>query len=140
MKTKTLKIFFQSWEGFKARSTAELKNVAENGEKYIQPRDVLFFDSVTSYQRLMGEQKYILLAAIKNLKPSSIYKLAKLVGRDFANVKKDCETLEAAGFIVLEENDDNRGTKTPKLSFDYVAIEIHVSNLRYRHNLDDSAA
>ena len=35
----------------------------------------------------MTEQKYVILAAIHNLKPNSLYQLAKLVDRDFANVK-----------------------------------------------------
>ena len=130
---------FESWSDFKSSTKKELKDVIE-GKKIIQPKDTLLFDSMLSYQRLMSEQKYIILAAIKNLKPTSIYQLAKFVDRDFANVKKDCETLEASGFIVLDDSGDNRGTKFPKLIFDYSAIEIYLPNMIYSHNLGKIAA
>lgn len=140
MKNKTLNIVFESWSDFKSRTKKELREVVAGKAAYIQPQDVLVFDSVASYQRLMSEQKYMILAAIRNLKPTSIYQLAKLVERDFANVKKDCETLEASGFIVLEDSGDNRGTKIPKLIFDYNVIEIHMPNMIYSHNLGKAAA
>jgi predicted transcriptional regulator len=140
MKNKILTIVFESWPDFKTRTKRELSDVLAGTATHIQPQNVLVFDSVASYQRLMSEQKYIILAAIRNLKPTSIYQLAKLVERDFANVKKDCETLEASGFMILKESGDSRGTKVPKLIFDYNVIEIHMPNLIYSHNLGKSAA
>ena len=140
MKNKTLNIVFESLSDFKARTKKQLREAILGKAMHIQPRDVLIFDSIASYQRLMSEQKYMILAAIRNLKPTSIYQLAKLVGRDFANVKKDCEILEASGFILLKESGDNRGTKVPKLVFDYNVIEIHMPNMVYSHNLGKIAA
>jgi predicted transcriptional regulator len=140
MKNKTLSIVFESWSDFKSRTQKELREVATNKTIHVHPQDVLVFDSVASYQRLMSEQKYMILAAIRNLKPTSIYQLAKLVERDFSNVKKDCETLEASGFILLEDSGDNRGTKIPKLIFDYNVIEIRMPNMVYSHNLGKIAA
>ena len=131
---------FESWADFKSRTKKELKDVVSGKGAQVQPEDTLVFDSLMSYQRLMSEQKYIILAAIKNLKPASIYQLAKFIERDFANVKKDCETLEASGFIVLEDSGDNRGTKLPKLIFDYNVIEIYLPNMTYSHNLGKTAA
>lgn len=131
---------FESWSEFKSNTQKELKDVLKGGGKHIQAENVLIFDSIASYQRLMSEQKYIILAAIKNFKPASIYQLAKCVERDFANVKKDCDVLEAAGLIVLEETGDNRGAKMPKLIFNYSVIEVHTSNMVYSHNLGQTAA
>jgi len=140
MKNKTLKVKFESWEDFKNRSRKELKEVVQSRKKFIQPSDVLMFSSVAVYQRLMSEQKYMILAAIHNLKPASVYQLAKLVDRDFANVKKDCDSLTGAGFVVLEDTGDNRNTKTPRLRFNYDTIEIHLPTMVYSHSLGEAAA
>ncbi|PIT99826.1 MAG: hypothetical protein COT74_08555 [Bdellovibrionales bacterium CG10_big_fil_rev_8_21_14_0_10_45_34] len=140
MKSKTLKITFEAWEDFKDRTRSELKEVIKSKKRLIQSPDVLIFASVAVYQKLMSEQKYMILAAIHNLKPTSVYQLAKLVGRDFANVKKDCDSLAAAGFIVIEDVGDNRNTKLPKLKFKYDSIEVHLPNMVYSHKLGNVAA
>ena len=88
----------------------------------------------------MSEQKYVILSAIKNLTPESIYKLSKMVGRDFANVKKDCDALESSGFIIMESKHDRRKTRTPRLAFDYDKIEIHLPQMVYGHLLGKEAA
>jgi predicted transcriptional regulator len=140
MKAKTLKIKFETWEDFKHRSREELQKVITTKKKAIQSEDVLVFGSVAAYQKFMSEQKYMILAAIHNLKPTSVYQLAKLVQRDFPNVKKDCDGLVASGFIVLEESGDNRNTRMPRLKFEYDTIEIHLPNMIYSHNLGEVAA
>jgi len=140
MKNKKLNVVFESWSDFKSRTKKAIREVTAGKAEHVQPQDVLVFDSIASYQRLMSEQKYMILAAIRNLKPTSMYQLAKFVERDFAKLKKDCETLEAAGFILLEDSGDNRGTKIPKLIFDYNVIEIHMPNMIYSHNLGKTAA
>jgi predicted transcriptional regulator len=140
MERKVLKIKFEHWSNFKVRTKKELEEVVMGKGEFVHPDDVLFFDSAVSYQRIMSERKYTILAAIKNLKLTSVYHLAKSVDSDFANVKKDCETLEAVGFIYLEDSGDNRGTKIPKLVFDYSAIEVHMPNMVYSHDLGNAAA
>jgi predicted transcriptional regulator len=140
MKSKTQHIVFESWDDFKSRTKKELLEVIEGRATHIQPQNVLVFDSIASYQRLISEQKYLILAAICNLKPTSIYQLAKLVERDFANVKKDCESLELSGFILLVISGDSRGSRIPKLAFDYRMIEVHMTNLVYSHSLGKKVA
>lgn len=135
MRIKTLKIIFEPWQSFKERAHTELYQIIKHKKKIIQPPDVLVFSSVAIFQKLMSEQKYLILATIHNLQPTSLYQLAKLVGRDFANVKKDCDNLASAGFIVLKEAMDNRHTKIPKLKFDYDTIEVHLPNIVYSHSL-----
>ena len=140
MKNKNLKVKFESWENFRNRSRKELKQVIQGRKKFIQPPDVLIFSSVAVYQKVMSEQKYMILAAIHNLKPTSVYQLAKLVDRDFANVKRDCDSLAGVGFIILEDTGDNRNTKIPKLKFNYDTIEIHLPTMVYSHSLGEAAA
>jgi predicted transcriptional regulator len=132
---ETLIIRFEGWESFKSRVTTALKNKKTN----IASKDTLIFASVTDYQKFMTEQKIALLSAIMNKKPVSIYQLAQLVERDFANVQRDCTALEAMGFIRLEDTGDAKKSKTPRLAFGYKRIEIHMPQVTYSHELGTAA-
>ncbi len=139
MKAKTLKIKFESWDSFKERAKLAVHEAVKHGKKTVEPKDTLVFATVAAYQKFMTEQKYVILAAIRNLKPTSLYQLAKLVDRDLANLKRDCESLEAIGFIQLVESGDAKGSITPKLVFDYDIIEIHMPQMLYSHHLGEAA-
>lgn len=140
MKTKTLKIKFESWNSFKDRAKKAVCEAVHNRKKNIEIKDTLIFSTVATYQKFMTEQKYVILAAIRNLKPISLYQLAKLVDRDFSNLKRDCERLEAMGFIQLIDSGDAKNSIIPKLIFNYDAIEIHTPNMLYSHHLGKAAA
>lgn len=131
----TLVIQFENWEDFKKRTAAALKNRKPS----VTLHDRLIFASVTDYQKFMTEQKIAILAAIIHKKPTSIYQLAQVVERDFANVQRDCTALEAMGFIRLEELGDAKKSKAPRLSFDYARIEIHMPQMTYSHDLGEAA-
>ncbi|MBI4042368.1 MAG: MarR family transcriptional regulator, partial [Deltaproteobacteria bacterium] len=81
------------------RARTALKKAFEKREATIQPKDVLLFDSVESYQRFMSDQKYAILATIYKYEPQSIYQLAKLLNRPPQNVTRECDLLEQHGFI-----------------------------------------
>ena len=87
----------------------------------------------------MTEQKLAILAVIANKKPTSIYQLAQLVDRDFANVQRDCVALAGHGFIELEDAGDAKKSKAPRLSFDYNRIEVHMQQVTYAHELGTAA-
>lgn len=126
---KTLIIRFEEWAHFKDRVTKTFKNKTPS----ITKKNVLVFGSVAEYQKFMTEQKLAILAAIINKKPTSIYQLAQVVERDFANVQRDCVALETMGFIQLEGAGDAKKSKTPQLAFDYTRIEIHMHQVTYSH-------
>ena len=85
------------------------------------------------------QAKLAILAAIINKKPSSIYRLAQVVDRDFANVQRDCVALAVHGFMKFEDAGDAKKSKTPLLAFDYTRIEIHMSQVTYSHEFGDAA-
>ncbi len=132
---KTLVIRFEDWDHFKDR----VKSALKKGKPGIATQNTLVFSSVSEYQKFMTEQKVAILAAIIGKKPSSIYQLAQLVERDFANVQRDCTALEAMGFIRLEESGDKKKSKTPRLAFNYTRIEIHMPQVTYSHHLGGAA-
>lgn len=134
-KTKILKIQFQSWDSFKEKMTKAFKDKKVSKTK----SDTIIFSSVNEYQKFMTEQKLSILAVIANKSPSSIYQLAKILDRDFGNVQRDCVTLASHGFLKLEESDDPRNSKIPKLSFEYGSIIVEMPSVSYSHNLNIAA-
>lgn len=99
------------------------------------PKDVVFFDSMVSFQSFFTAQKIELLAIIKHVKPKSIYELAKHADRQFSAVLKDVKSLANYGFLLLENNETNRRSVCPKLRFNYDIIEIDVPIRGYRVSL-----
>lgn len=109
---------------------------AAGKKKLIQERNELIFSDVSSFEKFFTGQKLHILCAIKVLKPDSIYNLAKMVERDFANVSRDCTALEQKGFLVLRDVGDTRQSKAPRLAFDYDVIQIHLpTKVTYSHHL-----
>ena len=134
-KSKSLFIRFEKWDDFKARTKAALKSQKPR----IGKSNTILFNSVVDYQKFMTEQKIAILAAIHTQKPSSIYQLAQVLDRDFGNVQRDCTALKAMGFITLEERGDSKGSKVPKLIFNYHRIVIEMPSLTYSHEIGEAA-
>ena len=132
---KVLTVRFESWKDFKEKVTTSLREKKAS----ITPKASLVFNSVTDYQKFMTEQKLAILATIMAKKPTSIYQLAQLVDRDFANVQRDCVALDGMGFIKLVNTKNTKGSKTPKLSFDYRKIVVQMPQLSYSHVFDEAA-
>ena len=96
-------------------------------EKFIQPKNHIYFNSVEDFRGFMSVQKLELLTVIFCMEPSSIYELAKLVRRDFSTVQKDCKGLAGVGFIKLtSKRNGKRRSMVPTLSFDYSAIAVFL--------------
>jgi len=132
---KKIKVRFEKLEDFFTRTSAELELALEGKGVFRQKKDTLLFDSPKSYQQNMGEQRYHILAIIKECAPRSLYQLTKMLGRDFANVKRDCDAMVSMGFMKYKEVGDNRKSKTPLLSFNYDTIEVQHEQVCYSHYL-----
>lgn len=139
MKIKPLKIVFESLDDFMDRIAVQLTKAVKTGKALRRPVNVLRFASVAAYQQVMSDQKYAILATIYKHSPQSIYQLAKLLGRPTQNVIRDCNILEAHGFIMFDEIADGRKTKTPKFAFDYNAIVIYMPTVTYKVDFEDAA-
>lgn len=55
-------------------------------------------------RQLLSNEKARLLHVVKNKKPSSIYNLAKILGRDFKTVREEVLLLKKFGFLELVES------------------------------------
>ena len=85
------------------------------------------YDGVTSLRRLLSNERARLLHVIKTKNPSSIYALAKLLGRDFKSVFEDIKLLERFGFVeLLAEKTGKRERLKPLLVASEVIIKLKV--------------
>ncbi len=85
------------------------------------------FSGISALRQLLSNEKARLLHTIKTQNPSSIYHLAKLLGRDFKSVRQDVKLLERFGFIELDLNrKGKREMLKPVLAVDSVNIIVNV--------------
>ncbi len=85
------------------------------------------FEGLSILRKLLSNEKARLLYTIKAEKPNSIYKLAKLLKRDFKSVSEDIKLLERFGFIdLISEKTGNRERLKPILIVDTIYISLSV--------------
>jgi predicted transcriptional regulator len=124
---KSLRIQFKNLDQVKQ----ELLNLSKNKINYIQPKDVILFESLNGFRHFMTLQKLELLTLISSAKPQSVYELAKMVDRAIAPVQKDCNILASSGFIILEREKVGRGNIVPRLKFNYDRIIVELPEHPY---------
>lgn len=85
------------------------------------------FDGLSALRRLLSNERARLLHVIKTQKPSSIYDLAKKLGRNFKSVNDDIQLLERFGLLTrVAEKTKNRKRHRPELAVDNVVINLRV--------------
>jgi len=82
---------------------------------------------ISNLRQLLSNEKARLLDTCKTKQPSSIYELAKLLGRDFKAVRHDIKLLEQFGFIELISSiKQGRERLRPVVDADRVIITINL--------------
>ena len=85
------------------------------------------FSGVLALRQLLSNEKARILHVIKTEKPSSIYDLAKKLGRGFKSVNDDIKLLQRFGFIELtEEKTKNRVRHKPEIVVDTITIHLKI--------------
>ncbi len=85
------------------------------------------FSGLLALRQLLSNEKARILHVIKTQEPSSIYDLAKKLGRGFKTVNDDIKLLERFGFIELtEEKYKNRIRHKPQIVVDSITINIKI--------------
>lgn len=116
MKVKKVNVEIKSREEVFQEAKEVMKKVMR-GEK-VEKSEALVFESVDDFRSLITPQRMRLLKLIHKHNPKSIYRLAKIARRDYANVHRDVEILERFDFLERENK---------KLeSCDLIKIEIKV--------------
>ncbi len=84
-------------------------------------------EDVSSLRQIFSNEKARILNAIKTQNPSSIYELAKKLGRSFKAVNDDIKILKKFGFIELkEERSKNRKRLRPVIVVDTLNIWVKL--------------
>ena len=82
---------------------------------------------ISALRQLLSDERAKILHTIKTNDPSSIYHLAKILGRDFKSVREDIKLLERFGFLELETNrKGKREMLKPILTVDSFTITINI--------------
>ena len=85
------------------------------------------FSGLSDLRQLLSNEKAKILNIIKNQNPESMYRLARILGRDFKAVREDIKLLERFGFIELkEEKTKNRVRHRPVIVVDTVSINVKI--------------
>lgn len=83
------------------------------------------FSGLTDVRHLLSNEKAKILNIIKNQNPGSIYKLARILGRDFKAVRQDIKLLERFGFIELKSEAKGKRKKLrPIMTIDALQLNI----------------
>jgi predicted transcriptional regulator len=94
--------------------------------KKVVPRNVLAFESLETMRKFLTPQRQLLLRVVRRMKPSSVYQLAQLLGRDRKAVDEDLKVLEELGLLTFRTSVHNgRARVQPVTKFD--GADIHVS-------------
>lgn len=85
------------------------------------------FEGISALRKLLSNEKARILNIIKTKKPSSIYQLSKILGRDFRSVSDDIKLLERFGFIeLISEKTGKRERLKPIIVVDSINISIKL--------------
>jgi len=85
------------------------------------------FSGISAIRQLLSDERARLLHTIKTKNPESMYKLAKLLNRDFKSVRQDVRLLEKFGFLELESaRKGKREMLKPIIAVDSVVITLNL--------------
>lgn len=82
---------------------------------------------ISSLRNILSNEKARILHICKTKKPESIYKLAKLLGRDFKAVRSDIKVLVHFGFIeLISSHKQGRERLRPVVDADKIVITVNL--------------
>ncbi|MFH1727312.1 MAG: hypothetical protein ABIA04_02695 [Pseudomonadota bacterium] len=94
--------------------------------KIREPHYEISFDNRKSFEKFA--RNIFILSDIRNLKPKSVYELAKLIGMDVSNLNKIILFFEEIGVIEIKKKTINgRDVKIPIVDFDEIMIDLNAA-------------
>ena len=107
---------------------SRMEEAVRTGKSFVNLHQISFA-SIEDIMRELVSPRPKLFACLVEKQPQSLYQLAKLLHRDYANVYKDVKSLVAMGIIKLEK-DDKRIRPVPsynKIIFDFQVKKVFPS-------------
>jgi len=85
------------------------------------------FSDISKFRQLLSNEKAKILYVLKEEKPSSIYELARIVGRDFKSVRQDVKLLQHFGLVILKRSSKGKRKKLiPIINLDKLEVIFEV--------------
>ena len=111
------------------KAFARMQKVLETGVPDIRG-DEMTCDSLHSMLDVMSKSRFETFAAIVEHRPESLYKLAKILDKDQAQVLRDTRTLKSLGLVQLESVQEGRREKLkPKARYDRITFEFQPKKI-----------
>ena len=89
--------------------------------------DVIYFKSFDEMNKVLSPSRILIIEAIREHDPESVYELAKILKKDQANLSKDIKVLEKWGFIDIVKNKDGERIRTkPETDYDLIEMTIKL--------------
>jgi predicted transcriptional regulator len=97
----------------------------EAGKK-VKKEEGIYFDSIDTMRAALTNKRLQILKTIRELKPQSVYELARLLGRDIKNVNQDLKLLSEIGLVTLEKTKTDKKRIIPHVDYGKILLEIPV--------------
>lgn len=110
---ESLKDFAETWKKLEA------------GKK-VKKEEGIYFDSIDTMRAVLTNNRLMILKAIREYTPKSVYELAKILGRDLKNVNQDLKLLAETGLVTLEKAETDRRRVIPHVDYGKILLEIPV--------------
>ncbi len=121
VKAREVLIRVESLEDAGERFAGAYKQIKQG--KKLAKEEVLAFENIETLRKVLTSKRIVLLRLVREKQPKTIYQLAKLSNRAYANVFQDVKLLEKLGLIVLQEDNHNF---EPIAKYNAIKIKISV--------------
>ncbi len=128
MKTKKIRLRIETQKDFSKRIGRNMQKI-DRGIKKKLTEETLSVESISDLQKILTIRRIEILSKIRELKPNSIYELAKLVGRKQENVQADVKFLANLGLIDIKKNREGRIRSRPIVDYDSLNFNVPLSAL-----------
>ncbi|MGB0453830.1 MAG: hypothetical protein ACPGJV_08945 [Bacteriovoracaceae bacterium] len=116
----SLKSPSESLEDFKMALRSARKGKSKN-EHY-----EIAFDNKKDFSKFI--KNIDILMTIQSLRPSSVYELAKLLGKDQSNINKTIAFFETYGIVKIKESKkNNRTVKKPIVDYNKIEFDLEAA-------------
>lgn len=107
---------------------SRLNEAIRTGRPYIK-RHQISFSNVKDITEEFISPRPALFACLVEKQPQSLYQLAKLLKRDYANVYKDVKSLVVMGLVKLEKDSEGKQRVRPIPLYDEIIFDFQVKQI-----------
>ena len=110
---ESLKDFADTWKSLEA-------------DRKVKKHEGIYFDSIDNMRAILTNNRLLILKAIREHKPKSVYELARILGRDLKNVNQDLKLLSEIGLVTLERRETDKKRVMLHVDYSKILLEIPV--------------